>query len=211
MADTTKSSIQNTSVNLDGLLEILGKNLYSSPNVALRELIQNASDACERHRLESGDLKDYFIRLTCRPGEQQLIITDNGSGLTHDEIHEFLATIGSGYSRVLRNQTQSEDIIGYFGLGFLSAYVVADKVDVVTTSYKTPDETWKFASAGGKNYSISPTTNGPVGTTVTLHLTDDFWSLADAGFVSALVQKYCCLLDIPIFLNQDDQPLNNLS
>lgn len=206
----TDNSIQKTTVNLDGLLEILGKNLYSSPNIALRELIQNASDACERHRIESKETRQYSIRLKCNDETQQLIISDNGSGLSKQELQEFLATIGSGYSRVLRNKTGSKDIIGYFGLGFLSAYVVAKKVEVVTTSYKSPNETWKFTSTKGKTYSISPAPNSQVGTTVTLYLKDEFISLSHASFVDSLIERYCCLLQIPIFLNDFEDPLNNL-
>ena len=86
-------SIQNTAVNLDGLLEVLGQNLYSDSDVAIRELIQNAVDACHRHRLEDPGFHDYSIRLKCDPIANKLIIEDNGSGLTLEEVTQFLATI----------------------------------------------------------------------------------------------------------------------
>jgi len=191
----TNNTIQNTSVNLDGLLEVLGKNLYS-----------------HRHRLEAPNEDEYYIRLICKPKDNQLIIEDNGSGLTHDEIKEFLATIGSGYSRLLRHETGNKDVVGYFGLGFLTAYVIASKVRVVTCSYKVPDTTWKFTSAKGKTYAIAP--NEKVrsrGTTVTLELEDTYKNLSNSYFLRSIIQKYCCLLQTPIFINDEKEPVNTLT
>ncbi len=207
----TNTSINNTAVNLDGLLEVLGKNLYSSPNVAVRELIQNAVDACQRHRLETQDGEDYFVRLTCRPDQQQLIIEDNGSGLTLEEVKQFLATIGSGYSRLLRHETGSEDIVGYFGLGFLTAYIVSSKVQVTTTSYQTPDQSWQFTSSKGKTYAIAPCERiTDRGTRVVLQLEEDYNNLASASFLRSVIEKYCCLLQVPIFINEECEPVNDL-
>ena len=207
MGDT---SFQNTNVDLDGLLEVLGKSLYSTPSVALRELIQNASDACERHKIEAEERDDYQINIRCDPDGHKLIISDNGSGLTREEIQSFLATIGSGYSRLLRNQTQSEDIIGYFGLGFLTAYVVSSKVEVVSTSYKNPNETWRFVSAKGKTYTLSEAEPHPVGTTVYLTLDTEFYSLSDQRVVISLIRRYCCMLPVPIKVDGDQVPVNDL-
>lgn len=202
--------IRNTQVNMDGLLEVLGKNLYSTPAVVLRELIQNAHDACQRHKIETGQLRDYRIELATAENEGVLRITDNGSGLTRPEIERYLATIGMGYTRVLRDQTTTVDMIGYFGLGFLSAYVVGEHVEVHTTSYQTPDQTWVFSSAGGKTFSIAPGSSHPIGTTVVLKLKPEFSNLANARVIASLVGKYCSLLSISITLNGATEPLNNL-
>lgn len=203
-------TFQKTSVDLDGLLEILGKNLYSSPHVALRELIQNASDACERRKIENSETRKYRIDVECDPASVVLKISDNGSGLTRDELSDYLATIGSGYSREIRNRTQTRDVIGYFGLGFLSAYVVAKKVEVVTRSYQSPDRAWKFTSAKGKTYSVSSATREYIGTTVTLYLEDEFKELSFPETVGALLRKYCCLLQTPIHLDSADKPENSM-
>ncbi len=207
----TENAVLKTQVDLNGLLEVLGKNLYSEPSVALREIIQNASDACERHRLESGEERDYRIQLTGDPDNGTLIVQDNGSGLTQDEIIEFLATIGTGYSRLLRDKTGTEEVIGYFGLGFLSAYVIASKVEVITTSYKTPDRTWKFSSLKGQTYSVSATEHAAVGTSVVLILEPEFNSLADPHMLTSLVQRYCCLLPINITLNGGSERINDIA
>lgn len=203
-------TIQQTAVDLDGLLEILGKNLYSSPHVALRELIQNASDACERRNIEDYKFDEFRIDVECIPDQLILKISDNGSGLTRQELGDYLATIGSGYSREIRNRTNTQDVIGYFGLGFLSAYVVAKKVIVETRSYQTPDDAWTFTSAKGKTYSISSGNRPNVGATVTLFLDEEYRELSFPQTVGALLRKYCCLLQIPIHLNQSAEPENNV-
>ena len=132
------TELHSASVDLTGLLTVLGENLYSTPDVALRELVQNAHDSCNRRRIEQGPFEPR-IDLVANNGK--LTVSDNGSGLTHQEIIDFLATVGAGYTRLLKNAGKSEELIGQFGLGFLSAYVVADKVEVITTAFQTPDET----------------------------------------------------------------------
>jgi len=204
-----QQQFQNTSVNLDGLLEVLGKNLYSTASVAIRELIQNSHDACERHRIENGD-KDFEIHLSSDSQNKTLTITDNGSGLTREEIIEYLATIGSGYTRVLRNETDSDKMIGYFGLGFLSAYVVSEKVEVYSTSYKDPNTSWFFTSAGGKTFTLTESSIKPVGTTVKLYLDKEFEHLSNHDVLFRLISLYCCLLPIPIFLNGSSEAVNQL-
>ena len=201
----------NTDVNMDGLLEVLGKNLYSSPNVAIRELVQNAHDACVRREIEEEGEHSFRIQLIPDYAKKTLTIIDSGSGLTFEEIRTYLATIGSGYTRVLRDSTQTEDMIGYFGLGFLSAYVVSDRVSVVTTSYQTPDKTWRFVSKGGKTFSIEQLDEShPVGTTVTLNLSESFHSLSEHDLLDGLLRKYCSLIQIPIYLADSTEAVNEI-
>ena len=120
-----------------------------------------------------------------------LTIRDNGSGLTESEIHNYLATVGVGYTRRLResNEAAGQAMIGLFGLGFLSAFVIAEKVIVDTVSYQTPEETWRYSSENGQRYTLirlprlagedaragdAPAIDSMVGTTITLHLQPDF-------------------------------------
>lgn len=205
------SRLSNTKVDLTGLLEVLGKNLYSTPSVAIRELVQNAHDACIRHNIETGSEHDHQIKIRCQNNPASLIITDNGSGLTYQEIENFLATIGSGYTRVLRNQTVNSSMIGYFGLGFLSAYVVSTKVEVRTCSFKTPDQPWLFSSNGGQRFSIEPIPAEACidrGTEVKLILKEEFDHFSDLFFIENLLEKYCSLLPVPICLYPESKPLN---
>ena len=130
--------LQSTQVSLSGLLSVLGEHLYSTPNVVVRELVQNAHDSCMRRRLEAPGTAGAG-RITVRAGVGALTIEDDGAGLTRDEILAYLATVGSSYTRQLRVQTGEPMLIGSFGLGFLAAFVVADKVTVHSASYQSPE------------------------------------------------------------------------
>ncbi|OZG73105.1 hypothetical protein BTA51_11450 [Hahella sp. CCB-MM4] len=210
------SELHQTQVDLDGLLDVLGKNLYSTPFVAVRELIQNAHDACIRRKLEADDIQDFRIRISTDSNTKTLIIEDNGSGLTYEEVKSYLATIGAGYTRLLRQRSNTDEMVGYFGLGFLSAYVVADRVEAWTTSYQTPDKTWHFSSSGGKRFvlqeaqSAADVNSSNVGTKVLLTLKQDFAELSEHPAIFSLIQRYCCLLPIPILVNGSETPVNNV-
>jgi molecular chaperone HtpG len=204
------AELHQTNVNMEGLLEVLGKNLYSTPNVAIRELVQNAHDACIRRRIEDNSEQDLRIRLSVEPNSNCLIIEDNGSGLTYSEVNQFLATIGSGYTRLLRNSTDSDEMIGYFGLGFLSAYVISSKVDVITTSFQEPDKTWHFSSKGGRQFTIDTAPQSSIGTRVRLKISNEYRELTSLNVLRALLRKFCCLLPIKIYVDGDEHPINNL-
>ena len=246
------SGISKAQVDLDGLLNVLSENLYSTPAIVIRELIQNAQDACVRHFIETNENRStdtsglfsdvgqhYKIRINTDSANNTITISDNGSGLTADEIETYLATIGSGYTRKLRQATETEDMVGFFGLGFLSAYVVANKVEFVTQSFKEPATRWLFSSAKGKSFSITSvpthdytsgrhflpsalselevenneanTTTAPSnGSAVILHLKQEFASLSNIETLLSLLQKYCCLLPIPIIFGASGQRVNNL-
>src|SRR6266571_7833225 len=124
------SERQRFNLHLPGLLKVLAEHLYSSKKVGVRELIQNCHDSCVRRRIE-GDEPDYEPRidLSIDPDKRTLTISDNGYGLTADEITNYLATIGRGYTRELRERlslcsaAEATELIGQFGLGFLSAFL----------------------------------------------------------------------------------------
>lgn len=192
--------IEATRVDLPGLLQVLGKNLYSTPAVAMRELVQNAHDSCLRRRLESDAPFDAWITVTSSPG--RIEIEDAGAGLTDEELERDLATIGRGYTRALREREQDAGLIGMFGLGFLTAFVVSKRVDVFTTSYQNPDVGWHFSSQNGQRYTIEPDERRTVGTKVVLHLAPDFLSLAEPDAIEHLVTRYCAMLPTPVFLDE---------
>lgn len=188
-------------VDYDGLLEVLGKNLYSTPHVVLRELVQNALDSCTRRSLEdtSGFQPKVQVRIE---HPHRLIVSDNGAGLTEEEVNRYLATLGAGYTRLLRGQTKSEELIGAFGLGFLSTYLVSQRVEVFTTSFQTPENTWRFSSRNGQRYTLSPVENREVGTTCILHLQDQYKDLSDGEMVRHTLENYCALLHLPVYLGE---------
>src|SRR3954454_23301204 len=126
------SERQRFNLHLPGLLKVLAEHLYSSKKVGVRELIQNSHDSCVRRRVEGGE-EDYEPRIDIGfdPRKRTLTIADNGMGLTADEITNYLATIGRGYTRELReglsmaSASEASELIGQFGLGFLSAFLLA--------------------------------------------------------------------------------------
>lgn len=193
------TELHTTRVDLSGLMRVLGEALYSTPQVALRELVQNAHDSIERRRLESQETFDARIDVRVDPENKTLEVRDTGAGLTVDEIHDYLATVGRGYTRELRDRGEGEGLIGYFGLGFLSAFVVASRVVVETTSHRVPGETHRFLSRSGETYSVTRVEPREPGTTVTLHLRDEHEGLADAGHITDLLARFAALVRIPVF------------
>ena len=192
------SEVLGASVDLQGLLRVVGQHLYSSPEVALRELVQNAHDSAIRRALEEESPPKPEIRVVARADEGTLRFIDNGAGLTHDEIVNYLATIGSGKTRELRNVSGSENLIGQFGLGFLSAYAIADRVVVHTTSHTEPTTSHTFSSRDGQRFTLSAEDPREVGTEVVLHLKPEHAALAQSQVVRRLLTRYCCLLPIPV-------------
>ncbi len=202
------TELHTTHVNLSGLMEVLGRHLYSTPTVAIRELVQNAHDSCVRRKIETKAPFEPGISIQTDGGK--LIIEDNGAGLTHDEIISYIATVGSGYTRILREKENDETLIGCFGLGFLSAYIIADRVELWTTSYQETDKGWRFVSNGPERYHLENADSRPIGMRLELSLTDDFLELADPYVLEILLKRYCCLLPMPVFLNNRETPLNDI-
>lgn len=199
-------TLHKTRVDLEGLMKVLGDHLYSTPMVAVRELVQNAHDSCERRRLEDREPFEASIRVLADPGKKTLTIEDTGAGLTDDEIQRYLATVGAGYTRTLRQREtegQATSLIGYFGLGFLSAFVVSESAEVWTCSYQQPDQAWRFVSRDGQTYSLDEAPARPVGTRVTLQLREQHLMLANPLAVRRLLTRYACLLRDPIFCPLD--------
>ena len=205
-----EAQLRRTQVNLGGLLDVLGKHLYSTPAVALRELVQNAHDSCLRRRLEADHPFEASITVRCEASRNVLVVEDAGAGLTHQEIETYLATVGSGYTRKLRDQHHDAGLIGQFGLGFLTAYVVSDRVDLFTTSYQAPEEGWHFSSQDGERYTLRPVPPRAVGTRVELTLSPRFTELTQSTVIAKLLTRFCALLRLPVFLDDGGGPVNDV-
>ncbi|MFD0276608.1 ATP-binding protein [Kitasatospora sp. NPDC127111] len=202
--------LRTTEVDLGGLVNVLATHLYSTPLVALRELVQNAHDSHTRRLLEDPD-GDHrpLIRVRADADRRTVAIEDTGAGLTEPEIHAYLATVGTGYTRMLRELTGSQELIGAFGLGFLSAFSVADEVVVTTTSHREPRLGHRYRSRGGEQYSVEPAAARPGGgTVVELALKAEHAHLADESALREVLGRYCVLLPIPVFVGDDEQPVN---
>ncbi|NUM87488.1 ATP-binding protein, partial [Escherichia coli] len=139
-----------------------------------------------------------------------ITITDTGAGLTESEIHGFLATVGVGYTRMLRQQDDNTGLIGMFGLGFLSAFVLAKEVTVLTTSWQTPDQSWKYPSTDGQKYPVTPNPASGTGPQFILPLKEEYSHLASNNFLNRVLSRYCILLHDPVFVGDASEPVNKL-
>ncbi|MFI6446374.1 ATP-binding protein [Kitasatospora sp. NPDC050543] len=204
--------LRTTEVDLGGLVSVLATHLYSTPLVALRELVQNAHDSHTRRRLEDPQgAHRPLIRVRGDAARALVSIEDTGAGLTEPEIHAYLATVGTGYTRLLREVTGNDELIGAFGLGFLSAFSVAREVTVTTTSHREPDLGHRYRSRGGEQYSVEPVAARPTpGTVVELALKPEHAHLADEYALREVLARYCVLLPIPVHVGEDEQPVNNV-
>jgi molecular chaperone HtpG len=149
-------------VDLAGLIQVLSKHLYSSPRVFLRELLQNAVDAVTARRRQQ---LDHRGNITIEVHSSTLVITDNGLGLTEDEIHRFLATIGSSSKR---GTEASRDFIGQFGIGLLSGFLVSDEITVITRSCQPEQPALEWVGRADGTYSLRTLESAAVGTQVFL-------------------------------------------
>jgi len=210
MFSTPAAEIRRAGVDLNGLMTVLGKHLYSTPVVALRELVQNAHDSIIRRRIEQPGVEvPSRIAVQVDAAAGVLRIIDTGAGLTRQEIHDYLATVGVGYTRGLRQGGEDDEgLIGMFGLGFLSAFVLARRVSVRTTSYQTPELGHLYVSSNAEQYTVSEVPARAVGTEVELELHPDFLPLANEARLHEVLGRYCALLSEPIFIGAAGEALN---
>ncbi|WP_439509355.1 molecular chaperone HtpG [Marinimicrobium koreense] len=197
------------------LLHLMIHSLYSNREIFLRELISNASDAADKLRFEAlendslyeGD-SDLKVRVSVDKEARTLTISDNGIGMSRDEVIEHLGTIAkSGTAQFLKNLTgdQKKDskLIGQFGVGFYSAFIVADKVVVTTRKAGLPaSEAVRWESAGEAEFSVETVEKADRGTSIELHLRSDADEFADDWRLRSIIKKYSDHIDIPVLMQK---------
>jgi molecular chaperone HtpG len=199
------------------LLELMVHSIYSNKDIFLRELISNASDALDKLRhavLVDGvdaETSDLHIDLVADAGARTLTVRDNGIGMTRDEVVELIGTIArSGTAELMRRLRESRDakeLIGQFGVGFYSTFMVADRVTLLTRRAGTTEGT-RWESAGAGTYTIEPAPDAPVGTSVTVHLRpkdeeDALFDYTDAWKIREIVKRYSDFIAFPIRMGDD--------
>lgn len=194
------------------LLDILAHSLYTDREIFLRELISNASDALNRLQylmLTQPDVLDAGRELAIRVrGDETLhtlTIEDSGIGMTHDELVQNLGTIAhSGAAAFLQNadagQMALEEIIGQFGVGFYSVFMVADEVTVVSRSYQTDEQAWQWRSTGDSTYTLEPAEKPERGTTITIKLKADAAEFAGKWRLEQIIRKHSDYVSYPIYV-----------
>ncbi|MBC6945520.1 molecular chaperone HtpG [Gammaproteobacteria bacterium PRO2] len=197
------------------LLHLMIHSLYSNREIFLRELISNASDAADKLRFEAIAHPGYLaegaqlaIHIACDPEAGTLSITDNGIGMSREDVIEQLGTIArSGTAefigRLSGDERQDVNLIGQFGVGFYSAFTVADRVEVVTRRAGLPaDAGVRWESSGDGEFSIEPVADAPRGTRVTLQLRADAREFADEFRLRALIRKYSDHIAFPVLMKK---------
>ena len=203
------------------LLQLLSHSLYQNKEIALRELISNASDALDKQRhaalmdSSKGDGAELAITLVPQPKTDdraaELHIADNGIGMTRDDLVNNLGTIArSGSLEYLKSlaakgEEAPPELIGQFGVGFYSAFMLADTVEVVTKSSDS-GEALRWISDGSGEFQIEPAERDGRGTTIELKLKDDVENLANPYQLQQIVQKYSTYIPHPIYM-QTEQPV----
>ncbi|GGN44372.1 molecular chaperone HtpG [Actinoplanes campanulatus] len=205
------------------LLQLMVHSIYSNKDIFLRELISNASDALDKLRLAKlqdgleADTSDLHIEIEVDAEARTLIVRDNGIGMTRDEVVELIGTIAkSGTAELLgklKEAKESPELIGQFGVGFYSTFMVADKVTLVTHKAGTEGHGTRWESAGEGTFTIDDAPDAPVGTTITLHLRpkdedDALYDYTDEWKIKEIVKRYSDFISFPI--RKGDETLNSM-
>jgi molecular chaperone HtpG len=192
-------------INLPGLLKMLGSNIYAEPDVAVREMIQNAHDTCVIRTTEDPSLAPR-IDVSYDSAARTLTFADNGMGMTEPELHEYLSTIGQGFTKIRRealrgaNAQEALSLIGQFGIGLLSAFSVSERVEVYTRTWRGSSPGLKWVCEGDIHYTIEPTEVEQPGTRVVLHVNASSLVLLNDVRLRQAIKKYADFLSIPVYL-----------
>lgn len=193
------------------LLDILAHSLYTDREIFLRELISNASDALNRLQFETLTNRDVLdadveLKITVTGSEdgKTLIVSDNGIGMSRDEMIENLGTIAhsgaKSFIESVKEGNSAQDIIGRFGVGFYSALMVADEIQVTSRSYRKDETAWTWTSHGGDSYTLAPAEKNDRGTTVTLKLKEDADEFGKEWRIEQTIHKHSEFVAFPIYV-----------
>ena len=205
------------SIDTENIFPIIKKWLYSDKDIFIRELISNGCDAVSKHkRLVSlgetaGDDKPYKITVAVSKKNKTLSFSDNGIGMTADEIDKYINQVAfSGaedfFNKYKDKMEESNDIIGHFGLGFYSAFMVSNNVEIDTLSFATGAKPIRWQSADGMQFEITEDgTRTERGTTITLTLAEDSEEFLDEYHLRSIIKKYCSFLPVEIYVENTDK------
>ena len=206
-----KGSLSITSENI---FPVIKKWLYSDHDIFYRELVSNGSDAITKLKklelmgeYEKPEDVEYKIQVTVNPDEKTIKVSDNGLGMTEEEIDKYINQIAfSGVQDFLekyKDKANEDQIIGHFGLGFYSAFMVADKVTIDSLSYQKEAKAVHWESEGGIDFEMTDGERTEVGTTITLYLNEDSHEFCNEYRAREVLEKYCSFMPVPIYLNNE--------
>ncbi len=201
------------SINSENIFPIIKKWLYSDHDIFMRELISNGCDAITKLKkldmMGEYTLEDNYkakISVVVNPEAKTLSFTDNGLGMTDAEVEEYINQIAfsgaTDFIEKYKDKTNDDQIIGHFGLGFYSAFMVADKVTIDTLSYKDGAKAVHWECDGGTEFSMEDGSKEGVGTTITLYLNEDCYEFCNEYRAREIIKKYCSFMPTEIFLSK---------
>ena len=203
----------NLSINSDNIFPVIKKWLYSDHDIFFRELISNGCDAITK--LKKLDMMGEYelpadykpqIQVEVSPEDKTVTITDNGLGMTADEVEEYINQIAfSGATDFIskyKDKTNEDQIIGHFGLGFYSAFMVSDSVDIDTLSYKKGATAVHWECDGGTEFDMEDGDKKEVGTTITLHINEDCLKFCNEYEAKEVIKKYCAFMPYEIYVGK---------
>ena len=196
----------NIGVTTENIFPVIKKFLYSDHEIFLREMVSNAVDATQKLKTlaERGDFKgelgDLTVRVTLNAEEGTLTISDRGIGMTEDEINKYINQIAfSGVTDFLdKYKNNANAIIGHFGLGFYSSFMVSKKVDIITRSYQDGAKAIKWSCDGSPEFEISDADKADRGSDIVLHIDDDCKEFLEKQKIQELLNKYCKFMAVPV-------------
>jgi molecular chaperone HtpG len=217
MSTTTTGKIN---VQTENIFPIIKKFLYSDHEIFLRELVSNAVDATKKIQALSamgeakGDLGELFVNVAVDKDKKTITISDRGLGMTAEEVEKYITQVAfSGAEEFVQKYKDKTDavnsIIGHFGLGFYSAFMVSSKVELITKSYKDGAEAVRWECDGSPEYTLTPASREHRGTDIILHIADDSLEFLEENRLSGILEKYCRFLPVPIFFGERKEKVKN--
>ena len=213
----------NIQISSENMMPIIKKWLYSDKDIFLREIVANGVDAITKYKklVEMGETaedesnKDYCIKISVDKDAKTLTVEDNGIGMTEDEVEKYITQIAfSGAADFLAQYEKAggDGIIGHFGLGFYSAYMVSENIEIYTKSYREGSKGVHWESDGESTYTIEECDKAERGTKIVMHIAKEEKEFLDEGRIRGLIEKYCAFMPYNIYYNftgKDDKALND--
>ena len=207
----------NISIHTENIFPIIKKWLYSDKDIFIRELISNGCDAVSKYKrlvslgeIKSNEEEKYKITVSVSNKNKTIKFSDNGIGMTAEEVNKYINQVAfSGaedfFNKYKDKMEETNDIIGHFGLGFYSAFMVSDKVEIDTLSYQEGAQSVRWISENGTEFEITPSeTRNTRGTTITLFIAEDSQEFLDEYHVRSIINKYCSFLPVEIYVEDED-------
>ena len=203
----------NIGVTTENIFPVIKKFLYSDHEIFLREMVSNATDATQKLKTLAqkgdftGELGDLSVRISLDKDAGTLTISDRGIGMTEEEIDKYINQIAfSGVNDFLdKYKDNANAIIGHFGLGFYSSFMVSDKVDIITRSYKEGAEAVKWTCDGSPQFTIEAAEKADRGTDIVLHIADDCKEFLEKQKIEELLSKYCKFMAVPVVFGKKQE------